>query len=373
DSNHGPISMTLSPNHSFTGLGTCSGGADTIVFRKMKLTFGWQMVDMYYLDIKYFWKMLSGKTVTFNWTGDSCGGFGEGCIAPLYPSSSPFIPIYNPAPSQYVIEPAAVSWGSNRIDVFGRGVDNDLAHKWWDGQWHPWESLGPGGVLASGPTVASWGANRLDVFARGVGNSLLHKWWDGSWHPWEALDGGVFSDPAAVSWAPGRIDVFWRGAHNAPQHQYYDNGWSSPQVDLGGVLTSGPAVASWGYNRLDVFARGRNNSLAHKSWDGSWHYWESLDGGVFSDPAAVSWSSGRIDVFWRGENNHLRLKYFDNGWWSLQEDLGGEIVPLGQPMVPGPAVSSWSPFRLDIFIQGRDARLYHKYFDYGWSDWELLP
>ena len=60
------------------------------------------------------------------------------------------------APSVGVVgEPTAVSWAANRLDLFVRGGDNALWHKWWDGStWRGWESLG--GTLSSGPDVASW-------------------------------------------------------------------------------------------------------------------------------------------------------------------------------------------------------------------------
>jgi hypothetical protein len=42
---------------------------------------------------------------------------------------------------------ASVSWGPNRLDIFGLGTDNQMYHKAWDGtQWYPspanWEALG---------------------------------------------------------------------------------------------------------------------------------------------------------------------------------------------------------------------------------------
>ena len=42
--------------------------------------------------------------------------------------------------------------------------------------WGGWESLG--GVLPGdeAPTVISWGPNRIDVFARGTDYTLWHKW-----------------------------------------------------------------------------------------------------------------------------------------------------------------------------------------------------
>ena len=93
-----------------------------------------------------------------------------------------------------------VAWGSNRLDLFVRGTDNAIYHKWWDGaQWGPsttgYEYMG--GVCASPPTAVAWGENRLDLFVIGTDHALYHKWWDGSqWGPsltdWEYM-GGVIS------------------------------------------------------------------------------------------------------------------------------------------------------------------------------------
>jgi hypothetical protein len=80
-------------------------------------------------------------------------------------------------------DPATVSWGDSRIDVFVRGTDNALWHKWFNGTWSGWESLG--GVLSSGPDVSSWAAGRLDVFVRGADNALWHKWFNGTCSGWE--------------------------------------------------------------------------------------------------------------------------------------------------------------------------------------------
>ena len=49
---------------------------------------------------------------------------------------------------------AVASWGSNRLDIFGLGLDNQMFHKAWDGQaWFPsptgWEPLG--GVFNPSP------------------------------------------------------------------------------------------------------------------------------------------------------------------------------------------------------------------------------
>lgn len=172
--------------------------------------------------------------------------------------------------------------------------------------WSQWEDLG--GVLTSAPAVASWQPNRLDVFGRGQNNALWHKWWNGSsWSEWEDLGGVLTSDPAAVSWGPNRIDVFGRGQNNSLWHKWWNGSSWSEWEDLGGgAISSGPAVSSTAPNRLEVFARGANNQLLFRTWNGtSWSGWRSLDGDITSEPAAVSWGGNRLDVFARGRNNHL--------------------------------------------------------------------
>ena len=170
-------------------------------------------------------------------------------------------------------DPSAVSWGSGRIDVFARGADNALWHRWYAGSWSAWESLG--GALSSGPDASSWGSGRLDVFARAKDNSLQHMSYEGKWSGWESLGGGLTSDPSAVSWASGRIDVFVRGGDNALWHISYAKAWSGWE-SLGGGLASGPDASSWGAGRLDVFAQGGDNTLYHLWYSGGWSAWEGL-------------------------------------------------------------------------------------------------
>jgi len=172
--------------------------------------------------------------------------------------------------------------------------------------WSRWEDLG--GVLTSAPAVSSWQSNRLDVFGRGQNNALWHKWWDGSsWSGWEDLGGILTSAPAAVSWGPNRIDVFGRGQNNRLWHKWWDGSKWSGWEDLGGgTIMSGPAAASTGANRLEVFARGANNQLLLRTWNGRrWSGWQTLGGQLTSEPAAVSWGGNRLDVFTKGQNNHL--------------------------------------------------------------------
>jgi len=142
--------------------------------------------------------------------------------------------------------PAAVSWGPNHLDIFAVGVDTSLQnppitmfHKWWDGtRWGPsqtdWESLG--GTFNGPPAAVSWGPNRLDIFGVSGDNIMLHKWWDGrNWRPsltgWVSLDATTkfISPPAVVSWGPNRLDIFGLGVDNVVRHN-----WSQDGTNWGG-------------------------------------------------------------------------------------------------------------------------------------------
>ena len=49
-----------------------------------------------------------------------------------------------------------------------------------------------GGILTNRPTIVSWGPNRLDIFARGTDGAVYHKWWNGNkWGGWESLGGAI--------------------------------------------------------------------------------------------------------------------------------------------------------------------------------------
>lgn len=210
--------------------------------------------------------------------------------------------------------PAAVSWGTNRIDCFVRGIDSRAYHLWYENEWVDIEPFD--GIITSAPTAASWSPGRLDVFALDQNGYLIHKFFNGGWKTWEKLPNFTgdrevkFVDaPAAVSWGPDRLDCFVRGIDGRMYHIWYDKGWGKFEV-FDGIIASAPAVTSQAPGQLDVFARGLNNHLMHKRYDGKWHPWTDLGGQTADSPAAVSWGPNRLDCFVRGNDG---LMYHD---WS---------------------------------------------------------
>jgi hypothetical protein len=96
-----------------------------------------------------------------------------------------------------------------------------------------WESLG--GTVSGRPSVVSWSPGHLDVYVRGSDNALHHRWYgNNQWSAWGSLGGVMTSDPAMVSWGTGHLVVFARGASNSLGYRSYYNGWADWQ-SLGGA------------------------------------------------------------------------------------------------------------------------------------------
>lgn len=229
-----------------------------------------------------------------------------------------------------------------------------------------WHSDNLGGTLTSDPDISSWGSNRLDVFARGTEGALWHRYFSGGWQPWEKQGGSPEGGPGAVSWGLNRIDVVTRLANNTIQHWYYEgSGWASD--NLGGTISSDADISSWGPNRLDIFARGSGGELLHKYWAGSgWSGWENMGGSIVGGPSAVSWGPNRIDVVARATNNTIEHWYWTGAGWT-HDNLGGNVTS-------SPDISSWGTNRLDVFARGADGALWHQYWSGSgtWSGWESM-
>jgi hypothetical protein len=207
--------------------------------------------------------------------------------------------------------PAIVAWNDKQsLSAFWRGADNHLKHKWFpfNDDWSWEQDLG--GNLTSDPAAVSWGGNRIDVFWKGTDGHLKHKWYpfNGDWSWEQDLGGNLTSDPAAVSKAPGELNVFWRGTDGHVKHKWYpfNNDWSWEQ-DLGGNLASGssPGAASRGPGQLNVFWKGTDNHLKHKwyPFNNDWSWEQDLGGNLTSSPDATSMAPTRLDVVARGPGN----------------------------------------------------------------------
>ena len=271
------------------------------------------------------------------------------------PAVASFQP-WEPLGGSLVGEPASVSWAPGRLDVFARGTDDQLWHKYYDNGWSGWEPLG--GVLSSAPTVASWAPGRLDVFVRDGAGALAHRYYENGWSAWESLSapGSITSSPAATSWGSGRLDVFARGASGDLVHRFYAaraggwGGWES----LGGELIGAPAAAAWAADNLDVVVRGNDSAMYHRAYRPyGWGGWVRVGGVLTAAPSIVGHWPGSLDVFVTGTDSAVYHQFFLNGWWGWSR--------LGGIATSGPAVASWQAGRLDVFVRGTDGGLWHTF------------
>jgi spore germination protein YaaH len=250
--------------------------------------------------------------------------------------------------------PDAAAMSATHSDVFVRGTDNGLWHKWWTGSaWSEWEDLG--GILTSDPGAVSWGPNRVDVFVRGTDAGLWHKWWDTTgWHGWESLGGVLTSSPDVASRGNGILDVVVRGADNGVWHKWWDPGGWHGWETLGGVLTSDPSTVSWGSSDLEIFGRGTDNGLWRRSWDGAhWNSWQSLGGVLTTGPDASSCAASKLDVFALGTDNGLWRESWTGTAWTPWQSVGGRWTSDPSAVcVPGTS-------NIQVFERGTDGALWY--------------
>ena len=309
--------------------------------------------------------------------------------------------------SDYVNEPlvSAITGGPNVRDLFIRGADGQVLHKWSNGsQWGPsefgWQPLG--GYITGTPEAVTWGGNRIDVFVRGgdsnpatdtlANDTPWHLWWDGSQWSWEPLGSLVLvGHPSAVAWAPNRLAVFGVSTDQNVYYQWFDgtnwNDWQSPfgntddhgnTVSFSGSVKAIPA----GGNLVDVFAVGTNGAL-YESWvefdpqvgpltSGAWSY---MNGSIWGAPSVVSWGSGRIDVFVKSGDHAVYHKAFDPSippsydGTSWHPSLGGsDWEQLGGSMFASPAAASYAPGKLTLLAPGNgtDGLDYKAWFGVSW-------
>lgn len=287
------------------------------------------------------------------------------------------------APAQPVLRTAAAA-ETGRLDLFARGTDNALWHRYWDlgGEWTCWQSLR--GDLASAPGAASHDPKVVHLNALGPDGRMQDRSFsnvgmlDGGWSLWNNLGDQKFaSAPAVASWGPGHLEVFALDQSQKIQHNWYRfgaGGWSGWYGFTGDQTFQGaPAAAAYAPNKLHLFARGTDNKLYQRylTAPGVWSGWISMGDKLFtSSPAAVSWGSTHLEVFAVGEDQKVWHNWyrFSGGGWSGWYALDG-----AQTFKEAPAAASWGPGRLNLFALGSDDRMWQRYLTGAapgqWSAW----
>jgi hypothetical protein len=264
-------------------------------------------------------------------------------------------------------DPALSSSGYKKLDIFVRGLDNNLWQKWsLDGgvSWSAFQNISAvvGGSIASSPGSVSWGVGRVDIVARMPNGSVGHWYHNGSWN-FENLGGTIVGDPEIASTGNGHLNVFVRGEDGNLWQKWTSDGgasWSGFQnlsAVLGGPIASGPGAVSALANSLTVVARLPDSTVGVWSWvNNAWSF-QSLTGQILGDPDIASSGSGRVNIFATGLDNNLWQKWTTGSGWYGWQQLSAS--PLGS----GPsAVGWWGYTRMDVVSRMADGTIGHWWF-----------
>jgi len=224
------------------------------------------------------------------------------------------------------------------------------------------------------PAIVSWGDGRLDIFVRGGDDKLWQTFSPiagafGNWIKPVGDDGVLAGSPRVTALRPGRLDVFVKGTDGQVYQRFWsDVSWNNGWVPLGSPAPAativGDVAAQWGrstaVNRLDLFVQGSDAKLWQDTWNGSsWSNWArpvGQSGTLTSTPAVTlfdrggpSASQSNIAVFVRGtDGGYWGIDFTPSGW--------GLWTRFGQPgdvFVDGPTATFVPPSQ--IVIEGRKA------------------
>jgi len=296
-----------------------------------------------------------------------------------------------------VTQKAPFDYPSTRSNVFAL---DELGHLRVQTNSEPWFNYWPPAQyvsLINSPAAVSWGFNRIDVFGVTTAGMLQHYGSaDGGVSVyadnWGSMPGTSF-DPSAscdvTTWGVGRLDVFcvgWAGDRQNIIHRWYDaatgGGWEAlPALPFNGRFqTTGLAAASWGPGRLDVWLIDKNASpklLRHvgtssSTGRGGW-VWDTWAQGDFATtaspdvvPSATAMGGHRYDIIVPERQTYSctpspcaydRLRH-----WTYREaappgsNLTSELLRDAQPGSKRAAIQSFgSSFRISVL--GEDCRL----------------
>lgn len=287
------------------------------------------------------------------------------------------------------ITPAVVQNSDGRLEVFARGNDNAIYHKWETCVgcgWSVWASLG--GSFVNDPAVGINYNGRLEVFARGSDDLVYHSYETcagcGGWTSWATFSNQLFGGNIAVGQdTDGRLEIFSLGFSDGQVYGNYQVcvgcGWSG-WYSLGGNFSGrAPTVIRNSDGRLEVFA---GSTIYHKwqncagcGWSSGW---ASLGGQAINGviTAAVN-SSGRVELFtnFRTASGTAIYHIWQNcascsTSWSGWNSLGGNMAAYA------PGVGKDQDGRLEVFaVDNNNVSMDHMYqtcVGCGWSNWQNM-
>jgi len=239
--------------------------------------------------------------------------------------------------------------------------------------WNGWGSLGGG--LTTDPAIVPYDLNHVGAFA--TNQNLWFNWFQvWGWQGWVDLgnNGNALTAPPVAVRAGNNIEVFVQdtvtgfllhkeGTFNggsAPTWSAWESIWLLENAPGNSVAPAGPlanlghppaVVVSAPNNQVNVIANFADGSTKVITVD---HYrdfglWTNLGGVSHYEPGAVSWGPNRLDVFVVGTDAavyHMYSNDDSNTWYPA----GNNWERVGGNAASAPSVVSWGPDRLDVFL-----------------------
>jgi len=157
---------------------------------------------------------------------------------------------------------------TSNLHVFAVTTNKNLLHSSVDtrnNKWSTWENLG--GSCYGEPAAVSWGANRFDIFAVFGDSKIWQKTWDGAaWQEWKMLSGTYKPGLGAASRGPGMISVFGVGMNDGIYTRLFVSGQWNDVEFVGGKVKSSPAAVATTSTRVDVFGIGFSDGHVWQSY-----------------------------------------------------------------------------------------------------------
>ncbi len=254
--------------------------------------------------------------------------------------------LFQPSCSVDLYEPYLGTNQDGRMDVFAKGSDHNVWHRWQTapnaGWVSNWASIGkPAGVSDVSPvmSIGRMQDGRLVVFVLGSNYEIYQNWqitsgdennWSG-WVGFGAPTGVSLTNPVGNQNADGRLQFFTAGSDGAiwSKWQVAPNSYWSSWGSLGqpsGVNLSTPVVGRHQDGAMDVFSTGDDYAIWHTRQtapSGDWDNWQKV-----GKPGIWNLTS-QLAV---GRNQDGTLVVFgvttDGGLWYIAEKLWRIYLPL---------------------------------------------
>jgi hypothetical protein len=292
---------------------------------------------------------------------------------------------------------------STRDDLFAIGTDGRLKHRidlgtsTSSGIFSDWGNFGTGFV--GEPAAVSWGYNRLDVFVRSTNGEIHHAISDiggGSvyWHSYGKPSGyNIISSPAAVSWRPFQVEVyvFAQASPTSPAVLFHrdwddglDSGWAAiSQLPIGAAGDPGAIAGAYDTPPVgDVEATRERRDLFFIGNDGNlWHGWTPMTSGqpywlwdnhgrpadryIFGRVSVASMQRNHLDVYaqdFAGSISHR---------WCLDDNCGWAVLnaPPAGGGIGGPSAVGLGDGRILVQMPVYGGAIWRNLWDNAWSGW----